>query len=388
MRIGLLSHAFPPEDAYGIALYIAGLAQALATRGHAVTVVTGSTGKARSENRDGYRIEWIPRRDGPRVMPALGAIRTSRHIAAVLRRLHRAQPFDLIEVPNYEVPGFWPVLAGLGGKRPKWVMRASSPRALTPGAGRGLRLFERLERWNATACDGIVSHSTPNLAKIREIYRLEEKQPSSVILLALPPGPAPAVLPEPDDGNLRVLYVGRMEQRKGFDVLAQAWPAVAAAVPAARLVAVGADFPCAEGPSFLEWSLRAMPAAARARMEWKGFVTDAERETLYRQCALLTAPSRYESFGLMLLEAMRYGRPAVASAVGGMAEVVKPGETGLLIPPDDVPALAAALIDLLQDHAKRAHFGQAAVADLTTRFSPDRVAAETEAFYQRIMALP
>lgn len=386
MRIGLLSHAFPPEDIYGIALYVAGLAQALAACGHAVTVVSGTTGAARRETRDGYEIEWVARRDGPRTMPALGAIRTSRHIAAALRKRHRAAPFDVVEFSNYEVPGFWPVLAGIGGRRPAWIMRVSSPRALTPGAGRGLRLFERLERWNAGACDGLIGNSTPNLAQCREIYRLKSSQPSTVILHALPPGPAPERLPEPADGILRVLYVGRMEERKGFDVLAQAWPAVVAAVPAARLVAVGADYPCAQGRSFAEWALRNLPAAARAQVDVKGFVPDADREALYRECALLAAPSRYESFGLMLLEAMRYGRPVVSCRVGGIPEVVKEGETGLLVAPEDPAALAQALIALLQDAGRRERFGQAAVADLGTRFTQERVARETEAFYEQILA--
>ncbi|MGH7145164.1 MAG: glycosyltransferase family 4 protein [Planctomycetota bacterium] len=388
LRIALVCHAYPPEDVYGIPLYVAGLAEALADRGHAVTVVAGSTGAARSETRSGVHIEWVSRSEGPRRSPALGALYTARHIARRLRALHRAAPFDVIETPNYRVPAIWAMLCGLGGRRPKFILRLSSPRALMqgPGYGAGLRLFERMERWLARHADGIVGNSTPNLENCRTVYRLPSTQPAQVILHCLPPGPVPERLAEPADGIPRVLYVGRMEERKGFDVLARAWPMVLAAAPDARLIAVGADFPCPHGPSFARWALASLPEAARASIDLRGFVSDAARETLYREATLLCAPSRYESFGLMLLEALRYGRPVVSCRVGGIPEVIQDGATGLLVPPDDPPALAAALIALLRDPARRETLGRAGVDDLNRRFTRERLAADSEAFYRDILA--
>lgn len=386
MRIALLSHAFPPEDQYGIARYVAGLAQGLAGCGHDVTVLTGTPDPARLEQRDGYRIFWLPNQTGLRRVPALGPVRLSRHFAQCLRRLHSETPFDVVEYPNYRFPGLWPAWRGIGGPRPKFVLRLSSPWVRIAKSGGGLRLFERLEAWNARRSDAVIGNSQATLALARETYRLPAHQPATVILHALtPPGPPPEWVPVQNDGAPRLLFIGRMESLKGFDLLARVWPAVVQAVPAARLAIVGEDFPAPPHSSFVQWALKDLPPAALARLEYHGFVTPAIREKLLCQCDLLVAPSRYESFGLVLLDAFRYGRPVVSSAVGGIPEVVRHGETGLLVPPDDPAALTQALVDLLTDAERRRALGQAAVRDLQTRFTLERMVRETETFYRQLL---
>lgn len=98
---------------------------------------------------------------------------------------------------------------------------------------------------------------------------------------------------------------------------------------------------------------------------------------------LLLMPSLWEGFGLVLLEAMAQGLPIVASRVSAIPEVVTDGETGLLVPPRDVDALAAALNTLLRDTDRRAAYGVAARNRLHTTFGAGRMADETLAVYQR-----
>jgi len=76
-------------------------------------------------------------------------------------------------------------------------------------------------------------------------------------------------------------------------------------------------------------------------------VTSEVREQLYKDCAILVVPSRYESFGMVFLEAMRYGTPVISCRAGGIPEVVEDGVTGILVPVEDVDKLALAIIDLL-----------------------------------------
>jgi glycosyltransferase involved in cell wall biosynthesis len=143
----------------------------------------------------------------------------------------------------------------------------------------------------------------------------------------------PATVREPEEPP-HVLYVGRLSPEKGVLELVEA----CAGLP---LVVVG------DGP------LRAqVPGAA-------GFVPPDELGPYYERAAVVAAPSRREGYGVAAREAMAWGRPVVASAVGGLMDAVEDGVTGLLVPPGDVAALRAAIERLLGDAELRARLGAA-----------------------------
>jgi glycosyltransferase involved in cell wall biosynthesis len=149
-----------------------------------------------------------------------------------------------------------------------------------------------------------------------------------------------------------VLYAGRLSREKGVLELVRA----AQGLP---LVVLG------DGP------LRKRVPQAR------GFVPRGELETEYARAAVVACPSRREGFGVACLEAMAYGKPVVASAVGGLRDLVVEGETGLLVPPRDPDALRAALERLLGDRDLRLHLGAAARERARERFSWERVVDAT-----------
>jgi glycosyltransferase involved in cell wall biosynthesis len=170
--------------------------------------------------------------------------------------------------------------------------------------------------------------------------------------VAIPP--APGVEAEPP----YVLYAGRLSEEKGVEELVEA----ADGLP---LVVTG------DGP------LRdRVPSSL-------GFVPREELERLLAGAAVVACPSRREGFGLICAEAMAYGRPVVASAVGGLLDLVRDGETGLLVPPRDPAALRAALERLLADADLRARLGAAAREHVRELCDWDRVTAETIAVYER-----
>ncbi len=147
-----------------------------------------------------------------------------------------------------------------------------------------------------------------------------------------------------DDDRLRVLFVGRMEMRKGPDVLFEAMLPLLIEHPDLELVYVGRDTLATgfDGTYRERWErrLRTLPGPAE-RVRFDGHVDETALQQAYADADIFCAPSRFESFGLVLLEAMQYGIPAVSTHVGGIPEVV--GEAGLLVPPDDVDALRATL---------------------------------------------
>jgi glycosyltransferase involved in cell wall biosynthesis len=153
-----------------------------------------------------------------------------------------------------------------------------------------------------------------------------------------------------------VLYAGRLSPEKGVLELVEA----ANGIP---LVIVG------DGP------LREQVPGAR------GFVVHVELLQLYKRAAVVAVPSYREGFGVVCAEAMAHGRPVVASAVGGLLDLVSDGVTGLLVPPGDVPALRAALVRLLADRELRRRFGEAGRERVRERFSWDAVTTSTLGAY-------
>ncbi len=166
----------------------------------------------------------------------------------------------------------------------------------------------------------------------------------------------PAAIAEPDEPP-HVLYAGRLSPEKGVAELVEA----ARGLP---LVVAG------EGP------LRERVPQAL------GWVPHDELLRLYERAAVVACPSLREGFGVSCAEAMAHGRPVVASAVGGLRDLVVDGETGLTVPPGDVGALRAALERLLADGELRRRLGAAARERAREHFSWERAVSLTVTAYR------
>ena len=117
-----------------------------------------------------------------------------------------------------------------------------------------------------------------------------------------------------------------------------------------------------------------------------GFVPHHALGPLYERAAVVAVPSHREGFGVVCAEAMAYGRPVVAGAVGGLLDLVADGETGLLVPPRDVPALREALERLIGDRELRRRMGEAARERVRSRFAWPAVTDATLAAYEEALA--
>jgi glycosyltransferase involved in cell wall biosynthesis len=106
-----------------------------------------------------------------------------------------------------------------------------------------------------------------------------------------------------------------------------------------------------------------------------GFVPRDELGPYYERAAVVCVPSRREGYGVVAREAMAYGRPLVATAVGGLADAVEDGVTGALVPPGNVPELRAAVTRLLEDADRRSELGAAARLVAEERYSPESAGA-------------
>ena len=166
--------------------------------------------------------------------------------------------------------------------------------------------------------------------------------------------------------------IGRLHPQKGWDVLVEAAPAIAADLPGSVLVVVG------EGDERAR--LEARPGAGHVR--FVGYREAAS--TLVGAFDLLVVPSRYESFGLVVVEAMLAGVPVVATAVPGLEGVV--GDAGVLVPPEDPEQLAKAVVALARDPDRRSDLAARGRRRAEERYGVERMARETAAVYDRLLA--
>jgi glycosyltransferase involved in cell wall biosynthesis len=169
--------------------------------------------------------------------------------------------------------------------------------------------------------------------------------------------------------------VARLEPEKGHPTLLDAWPLVLASVPNAHLLIVG------EGS---QREALEEQAANLASVHFTGRRDDVPAVTAALDVAVL--PSYREAQGLSILEAMALARPVVASAVGGIPEMVEDGRTGLLVPPRDPEALAAAITRLLLDHPFADTLGKAGKDLVHERFCVELMVRAVESIYDEAVA--
>jgi glycosyltransferase involved in cell wall biosynthesis len=189
-------------------------------------------------------------------------------------------------------------------------------------------------------------------------------------------------LPEPDASPLTVALVARMLRDKGVFEAVAAIRRLRAGGLAIELLLAGPTDPDSVN-SLSEETLRSL--AAEPGIEWLGPVADVR--TVWARAAIAVLPSTYgEGVPKTLLEAAACARPVVATDVPGCRETVRAGETGILVPPHDIGALAAAIAELAADPVLRARMGRAGRALIEQQFTDAVVARETLALYRAILA--
>ncbi len=178
-------------------------------------------------------------------------------------------------------------------------------------------------------------------------------------------------------GDRIIITAGRLHRQKGYDLLLQALSVVLAAFPGVKLLILGA------GDEEKNLKKLARSLELSEKVLFLGLRPDVDR--LLQCCEMFVLSSRWEGFPNVLLEAMAAGKPVVATAVGGVPELVVDGVTGILVPPEDTPALADAINRLLLDVMRAKALGAAGKERVRQGFSMDAVIAKTEALYHELL---
>jgi glycosyltransferase involved in cell wall biosynthesis len=237
-----------------------------------------------------------------------------------------------------------------------------------------------LLRWSIRTADAATAISTATAARVQGVW----ERPVSIVPFGAavePSSDQPIAPPFAKDGPIRLLFVGRLVERKGIEYLVRALARVAHVRPA-TLTVVG------EG----EWESEIRQAVERSgmssRVHFTGFVPKRELTRLYGECDLFVLPAVVdrkgdtEGLGVVLLEALSFGRPVIASDVGGIPDIVRPGETGWLVKPGDPGALAATILEAARDPSEARRRAARGLKWVEERFAVPRVADSLIACYK------
>jgi glycogen synthase len=377
MKALMLTREYPPHIYGGAGVVVDQLTQALARRMSVEVRCFGerspSTGPLTVQGYTPWeRVGGGP--DGPRYVPALETL-----------SIDLAMARDPVDADVAHAHTWYADMAGLLIRmlhRIPLVVTLHSMEPLRPWKadqlGTGYLLSTWIEKTVVEAADRVIAVS----AKMREdILQHFGVDPARVVVIHNGIDPAryrrTAARDALDRLAIRepfVLFVGRITDQKGiFDLL----DAAATLPPGTQVVL------CASAPDTpeIEERLRRR-VAGRANLRWIGHMLPVEDVIqLYSHAAVFCCPSVYEPFGLINLEAMACETPVVASAVGGILEVVEDGVTGLLVPPRRPDRLGEALTALLTDRERGRAMGKAGRARVEDRFSWMSVAARTQTLY-------
>jgi glycosyltransferase involved in cell wall biosynthesis len=187
-------------------------------------------------------------------------------------------------------------------------------------------------------------------------------------------------------GSPVVLFVGRLEWRKGPDLLIRALPAVLKQHPNALFQFAGMDTLTGPGNTSMRFHLDGLlPDDARSHVDFCGHLVHAQLEELWREATVCVFPSRYEGLPMVCLEAMARGKAIVATNIPGFCELISDGKNGVIVGGEDPEALACALSKMISDDLLRARLGRAARETARSHFHGSVVAESMLRVYRDCM---
>jgi glycogen(starch) synthase len=400
MRICLISREYPPDTGWGgVGAYTYQIAHGLRERGHEVHVVclAGNAGTTVDLDEDGVKVHRVAYKNILDELNLFLVSAPSTHyvvasLIAMWRRfvqLHKEYNFDVAEVPEHLAGGLFQALTGcvptvvkLHTPHSKFV--AQQFHNVSPNFDN--QLICLLERLTMRAAEALSSPSK-DMAKF-----VADDLGIAVEGISIVRNPADLARFSADGAKAiesaepLILFVGRLEERKGVRFLAEAIPTIHARFPDARFVFIGADTNTAPGGTSMLSYLKKQVAGCASAVQFLGHVPLQDIPSYYRSADICVVPSLYDNAPYTCIEAMSCGRPVVATTAGGTAEYVANEQFGLVVPPADPNAIADALCKLLANEMVRKQYGIAAREFVETHLDRRHIASQMEVIYAETIA--
>jgi glycosyltransferase involved in cell wall biosynthesis len=390
----MVSWEFPPHIVGGMGRHVADIAPALAAHGIDLHIVTPLVEDAPAQEQlaEGltvHRVAAAPHTGkGAEIVAAMQHANTNLQRAGLV--LHQQLGgFDLIHGHDWLV-AYSSVALKYALKRPLVTTIHSLERGRMQGtlAGEQSLAINGTEWWLTYEANHIITVSRYMAQQLQDTFSVPTSK-IDVIYNGVNPPSGPALTSQQrlairhqyvhGDEQL-ICYVGRLVYEKGVRTLIAALPEVRQQIPGVKLVIAGT------GPMQDELRQLAHAYGVSNHVIFAGYISDDARDKLLMAADAAVFPSLYEPFGIVALEAMRYNCPVVVSRTGGLAEIVRPHETGIVTEPGHPASLAWGIVHTLQHPKWAAARAQNARRDLQTTYSWQRIAACTLAAYQHILA--
>lgn len=398
LHICIVSKEFPPfTGSGGVGTLYYHLASELLLMGHEVSVVLPG-GEEKIHRQGRFTIYFTPQRSFSLPVHAdgfAGNMDWSLSALAKLSAIHRDRPIDVVDSALWDAET---LAYSLLSNRPPLLVRLVTPYTVTADINgwkpspTQIEYFVEGERTLINEADAVVPISRMIASTVSKTHDVPQDDRWSIGHCGIAPWPTFDVNAGYDDfpelGSLNsdemkaaklVVFIGRLERRKGIDLILAAAAKILQSSPDAVLVIGGRD------PD--DWASKfrqELPRELHSRIVFLGEVPDATREKLLAHAHCVLFPSRYESFGLVPLEAFVHGAPVVATRAGAIPEVVQDGVSGCLVEPDDADGLADAVTRILKDSKFRLSLSEGArqrVKQLSARNS----ALHTLEVYARLL---
>jgi glycosyltransferase involved in cell wall biosynthesis len=401
MRICLLSREYPPETGFGgIATFTRHLAFGLKALGHDVEVVCLAKEIARSLDDEGIPVHRVlPFAFKSKLSSVDRCMPYSKYLLTAatalwdkFAELHAARPFDVVDTPELLAEGLFPAVT----RAIPLVIRLYTPHSKfiseklhNVSASFDHQNVAMLERVAMLQADVLTSPSRD----LAEFVAADLNIPVDDIAIVMNPLDTAVFCPEgtqalPPSDKLRVIFVGRLEERKGINYLVEAIPKVVREFKNVEFVIIGDDTQTAVGGT----SVLATLKSSLRESQCESYVTFIDRISLaalpdyYRSADISIVPSVYDNSPYTALEAMSCGRPVIGTSGGGTKEYVKHKQSGLIVQPRDVDAIAACLLMLLTDPEERKRLATNARTRAVESFDRKAVAAQTVDLYKLAIA--
>jgi glycogen(starch) synthase len=388
MRILVLSWEFPPRMVGGLGRHVDALTRALVAAGHDVHVVTREHPDAPAhEQVDGIRVVRVdvspPGVSFDDFVPWVLAFNTS--VLAAASRLAHEHPFDVVHVHDWLVAS-----AGVGVSEAFDIPLVGTVHATEYGRHQGHlpgpmhRLIHGIEGWLVDRSHHTIVCSAYMRDQVQTLFGAPDAHidviPNGVAMEAfqLPDTEVAALRARLVEGDAHlVLFAGRLEYEKGVQTVLHALERLTARVGPVRFLIAGVGTYSDE--------LRALvdELGLTHRVRFTGFLEERALRLHYAAADVAVAPSIYEPFGLVAVEAMACGTPVVASDTGGLREIVAGGH-GLSFPPQDAEQLADRIADVLTDPARTAVTVERARERIRELYDWRDVATRTVDVYTRV----
>ena len=364
-------------------------ARGLAALGHEVVILSHSPDVERHEEIQGnVRLIQVPGSHGtlPIHTESVRWLAYSGQVAAELAALHSMVPLDLVDFPEYGAEGYVHLLNRTLWNHVPTVVHLHGPLGMLAHTinwpeldSEFYRVGTAMEATCVRLADAVFSSSQCSADWCARLYGLDTE---TVPIIHTGVDTTHFVPGETEPPRPTIVFVGRIAESKGAEVLLDAAVQLAGEVEGLKLRMVGHG-----KPDLLEkLRARAREAGRQELLEFTGFASRDTLPPLLQDAHVFAGPSRYEGGpGFVYLEAMACGLPVIACSGSGATEVVTNEETGLLVPPDDTNALLDALRRVFRDDAWRRATGRRARAYAEREMSSDVCIRRIETFYAEVV---